>query len=431
MQTEYDLVIIGGGLVGASLACALTESPLSIAVVEQHEFGRVDHASYDDRSVALSYGSRLLFESLGFWDLIEPYTQAINQIHVSEKNRFGSTRLNCDNEDVSALGYVIENRPLGSVLLNRLQAAKNITFICPAGLDSIRYESIDAECDTKSNVITSINYQNTTLELRSRLLVAADGVQSRVRSLLNINVSQKEYGQSAIICNVTPELEHNGIAWERFTKTGPLAFLPLPDFNESKAKKSPPFSSSSKSSPRCSVVWTVLHDQVDEIMSLDDESFLRRLQSRFGYRLGQLKKTGKRSVYPLSLLQAEKIITKNTVLIGNALHTLHPVAGQGFNLGLRDVGVLAELLLSAVHSGQDIAAKELLEQYAETRASDYQRVIRFTDNLVRWFSFSLKPAQIARSAGLVLMDRIPWLKSAIARRAMGLDQQLTIKQQRK
>jgi len=428
VQTEYDLVIIGGGLVGASLACALANTPLSIAVVEQHEFSGDNHTSYDDRSVALSYGSRLLFESLGFWGSIEPYAEPIKQIHVSEKNRFGSTRLNCDTEDVSALGYVIENRALGNVLLTRVQAASNVTLICPAELESIKHESTESESDSKSPVNIVINQQGKKLELRARLLIAADGVQSRVRELLDKKVSQQKYNQSAIICNVTPELPHNGTAWERFTETGPLAFLPLPDFQTQSDSVSS--LSSHSCSPRCSVVWTVLSEQVDEIMALDDDDFLRRLQSRFGYRLGHLLKTGKRSVYPLSLLQAEKTVEANTVLIGNALHTLHPVAGQGFNLGLRDVGVLAELLLSAVHAGQDIASKDLLAQYTETRAGDYQRIIRFTDNLVRWFSFNLKPAQVARSVGLVLMDRIPWLKSAIARRAMGLDQRLMNKQQR-
>ncbi len=434
MQTEYDLVIIGAGLVGASLACALADTPLNIAVVEQSELNAGHHASYDDRSVALSYGSRLLFEAFGVWKSIEPLAEPIKQIQVSEKNRFGSTRLNCEAEAVNALGYVIENRPLGNQLLKRIESASNITMFCPAGLESIDNGSIDEDSTTDSTRYSKvlINYQTKKVELRTRLLVAADGVQSRARELLDIKVFQRSYQQSAIICNVTPELAHNGIAWERFTDTGPLAFLPLPDFSvdtfSAETNKTSSLISTPQHSPRCSVVWTVLSEQVEEIMALDDKSFLKRLQSRFGYPLGQLEKTGKRSVYPLSLLQAEKTVVANTVLIGNALHTLHPVAGQGFNLGLRDVGVLAERLLNAVHTGQDIANQELLAQYTKLRAEDYQRVIRFTDNLVRWFSFNLTLAQITRSIGLVLIDRIPWLKSAIARRAMGLGSSLSSRQ---
>ncbi|VAW75037.1 2-polyprenyl-6-methoxyphenol hydroxylase [hydrothermal vent metagenome] len=431
MQTEYDLVIIGAGLVGASLACALADTPLKIAIVEQFEMSDHNHASYDDRSVALSYGSRLLFETFGFWDSIESLAEPIKQIHVSEKNRFGSTRLNCESESVKALGYVIENRSLGNLLLKRIESAANITMFCPAELQSIDNESIAVDSITGSACYSKIliSYQAKKIELRAKLLIAADGVQSRVRELLDIKVSQHKYHQSAIICNVTPELAHNGVAWERFTDTGPLAFLPLPDFSRDNISKNnfavetpvaSSLTSSLQHSPRCSVVWTVLSEQVKEIMVLDDESFLKRLQSRFGYSLGHLEKTGKRSVYPLSLLQAEKTVLANTVLIGNALHTLHPVAGQGFNLGLRDVGLLAELLLDAVDAGQNIANQELLACYTETREEDYRRVIRFTDNLVRWFSFNLRPAQITRSIGLVLIDRVPWLKSAIARRAMGL-----------
>ena len=420
MQTEYDLVIIGGGLVGASLACALADTPLSIAVVEQHEFSKLDHASYDDRSVALSYSTRLLFDSLGLWQSISPFAEAIQNIHVSEKGSFGSTRLNSSSEDVSALGYVIENRSLGNVLVERMRAANNVTLICPASI-----ESLENSAETSSNIIADINYQGEKIALKARLLIAADGVQSRVRDLLDIGVTHKDYQQAAIICNVTPELAHNGVAWERFTDSGPLAFLPLPDFNETGRASS--MTAVNKNLPRCSVVWTVNSDMLDEIMALDDESFLMRLQSRFGYRLGQLLKTGKRSAYPLALLQANKSVDKNVLLIGNASHTLHPVAGQGFNLGMRDVGVLAELLLNAVHANQDIADSGLLEHYANTRTKDYEQIIRFTDNLVHWFSFNLKPVKIARSIGLVLTDRIPWLKSAIARRAMGFNQRMPIK----
>lgn len=421
MQTEYDLVIIGGGLVGASLACALADTPLSIAVIEQQEFNNLDHASYDDRSVALSYSTRLLFDSLGLWQSISPFAEAIKNIHVSEKGSFGSTRLNSSSEEVSALGYVIENRLLGNVLVERMQAANNVTLVCPASIESIE----NSPAQSTSNVIAEINYQGKTIKLKTRLLIAADGVQSRVRSLLEIEVMHKDYQQAAIICNVTPALPHNGIAWERFTDTGPLAFLPLPDFNESDSANS--MVAATKKLPRCSVVWTVNSDMLDEIMALDDESFLTRLQSRFGHRLGPLLKTGKRSAYPLALLQANKSVDKNVILIGNASHTLHPVAGQGFNLGMRDVGVLAELLLNAVHANQNIADNALLELYAKTREKDYEQIIRFTDNLVHWFSFSLKPIKIARSIGLVLTDRIPWLKSAIARRAMGFNQRMPIK----
>ena len=422
MQTrsdQYDLIIVGGGLVGASLACALADTPLRIAVVELQSFNESDHASYDDRSIALSYGSRLLFESLNLWHSIAPHAEAISQIHITQKNSFGSTRLSADREHVPALGYVIENRLLGKVLQQGISKAVNITLICPAELESVTQTR--GEASSCNQVSVGIKTAQAKKELQGRLLIAADGGRSRVRDLLDIKVSRKSYQQTAIICNLTPQFPHQGVAFERFTETGPLAFLPLPDYR-STLPQADPFIGSQKNLPRCSVVWTVENDQVDEIMALEDEPFLHALQSSFGYRLGKLRHTGKRSAYPLFLIRARQSVVDSCVLIGNAMHTLHPVAGQGFNLGMRDVAALASFLFAAIETGQDIADPALLAEYEKDRARDYQRMIAFTDNLVSWFSLQFKPARCLRSSGLVMTDRIPWLKSMIARRAMGLGQ---------
>lgn len=390
---EHDVLIVGGGLVGATLACALRGYGLRIAVIEANPLNTASQPSFDDRTVALSYGSRQILARLGLWVRLAEQVEAIKTIHISDRGQFGVTRLRHDEEGVEALGYVAENRLLGELLYAELDSAADIDLFCPAEVVALKPQVDQVEVQVK--------HDEQSLTLRGRLLVAADGVSSKVRQMLQIASSRQDYGQSAVITNVRPEYSHHNVAYERFTDTGPLAFLPM---------------RRSAGKARCSVVWTVPATQADALMQLADEDFLAALQQRFGYRLGRLQQLGKRQVYPLALVETTQLVRGRIVVVGNAAHSIHPVAGQGFNLALRDVALLADLLASA----DDVGAPALLETYAGARERDTQHVYRFTDTLVKIFSNKLSPLTQVRAAGLLTVDLLPPLKHALARQSMGL-----------
>lgn len=389
----YDVLIVGGGLVGASLACALRGSGLRIALIEAKTLSTANQPSFDDRTVALSYGSRQILERIGLWPQLAERVEAIKTIHISDRGQFGVTRLRHDEEGVAALGYVAENRVLGEVLYGELQHSDDIELFCPAEVSAL--QTVD------DRVEVQVQQGEQVVNLSGRLLVAADGVSSRVRQLLQIADSRQEYAQCAIITNIRPGIAHNNIAYERFTSTGPLAFLPM---------------TRSAGKQRCSVVWTVPVAKAEALMQLADADFLAALQQQFGYRLGRLQQLGQRQVYPLALVEATQLVRGRIVVVGNAAHTIHPVAGQGFNLALRDIALLAELL----HAASDAGDAALLETYARARQQDTQRVYRFTDTLVKVFSNDFAPLAHVRAAGLFAVDVLPPLKHALARQSMGL-----------
>lgn len=391
--TSCDVLIVGGGLAGASLACALQDSGLSVEIIEAHPVNTDAQPCYDDRTVALSYGSRVILDAMGLWDAIEDKTEAIKTIHISDKGHFGVTRLRHDEEGVDALGYVCENRVLGEILYQKLAENSQLQLHCPA-----RLTGLEQQADYVRVQYAEGEKQN---EVQAKLLVAADGVTSQVRELLQIEVSRQDYHQTAVVTNVTPGQPHNNVAYERFTDGGPIAFLPMQQ-------------------QRCSVVWTVATEKADALMGLDDGMFLEQLQQRFGFRLGQLKKAGKRQSYPLALVETTQLVRGRVVVVGNAAHTLHPVAGQGFNLALRDVALLAELIVENSATGKDVGATSMLQTYQEMREKDALRVYRFTDTLVKVFSNNFSPLSHLRSAGLVAADLLPSVKHQLARQSMGL-----------
>ena len=364
--TDCDVLIIGGGLVGASLACALENSRHSVRIVEAFPLKSDLQPSYDDRTVALSWGSRCILEGMQVWDAMAGQVEAIKTIHISDKGHFGATRLRHEEERVEALGYVAENRVLGEVLYSRLQQSGKAGIHCPARLIDIEQQ--------QDRVVATISENDSERLISARLLVAADGVVSQVRDLLHIGSSVQDYGQSAVIANVTPTQKHNNIAYERFTDEGPIAFLPM-------------------TQNRCSVVWTVPTSRADELMRLDDALFLQQLQQRFGFRLGRLLKTGQRQAYPLKLIESTQVVRKRVVIVGNAAHTIHPVAGQGFNLALRDIAMLTELIVTAEDAGDSALLQAYTEQADERR-----------------------PLVI----GLVAVGLVPPLRHQLARQSMGL-----------
>lgn len=391
--THYDVLIVGGGLVGASLACALADTPLRVGVLEAHPFNSDRQPSYDDRSIAMAHGSQRIFAALQLWPALHGAATPIRHIHISNRGHFGFARLHHHEVGADALGYVVENRALGAVLAARLAQASNITLLCPAFVQDIRPTAESARVDVRTD--------SGSITLEASLVVAADGQDSVVRERLSLPARNVDYDQSAIVANVTPERFHNYVAYERFTDTGPLALLPL-------------------GHDRCAMVWTVRPDQVAQHLTWEDDLFIAQLQARFGSRLGRFVKAGKRVSYPLALAQVEHPIAQRVALIGNAAHALHPVAGQGFNLGLRDAAVLAQLVVAAHRAGSDVGAAALLSEYLAWRVSDHIRVVTFTDTLARVFANPWTPVALARNAALCAVDVVPPLKRALMRVTMGL-----------
>ena len=377
-------------MVGASLAAALfAQTSKRIAVVEAQAFESATQPSFDDRAVALSYGSRKIFEAMQLWSQLESQLQPIHTIHVSDRGQFGACRLHHHEENVEALGYVAENRVLGQVLMARLRQLAHIEWFCPAQLEQLQQDEHGVEVTIRCN--------NSLTKLRTRLLVAADGTMSKARELAGLNLQRSDYGQSAIIANVETEYAHQNVAYERFTDAGPIAFLPL-------------------TQKRCSVVWTVRSHEADAVMQLSDKEFITQLQQRFGYRLGHILRSGKRHVYPLAYVAAEQLTKGRVAIIGNAAHALHPVSGQGYNLALRDVADMAELIAQHDDPGHPL----LLAEYHAKRFKDMQRVYRFTDTLVQLFSNRLTPLAHVRAAGLIVLDMVPPLRHALAKQSMGM-----------
>jgi 2-octaprenyl-6-methoxyphenol hydroxylase len=394
MSINCDVLIVGGGLVGASLACALRGSAHRVELIEAYPLDDASQPCYDDRTVALSWGSRRILEGLDLWPQLDGRIEPIKTIHISDRGHFGATRLRHSEEGVEALGYVAENRVLGEVMYRELQRQHGLVMRCPAKLLGLEQSA--------ERVTAIVEQDGGESTISARLLVAADGVASQVRELLHIGAAVQDYGQSAVVANVTPGMPHENIAYERFTDTGPVAMLPM-------------------TGNRCALVWTVPTAQARELVALDDAAFLEQLQQRFGYRLGVLKKTGRRQLYPLTLTESTQIVRGRAVIVGNAAHTIHPVAGQGFNLALRDIAMLAEL----IHAADDPGAASLLQTYIEAREQDAKRVYRFTDTLVKIFSNDNGPLGHTRAAGLIAVGLVPELRHWLARQSMGLSGRLS------
>lgn len=397
-QLDYDLIIVGGGMVGASLACALGNHPLKIAMVEAFSQEMNTPPSYDDRAIALSYGTSQIFRTLGIWKQLSDKITAIKHIHVSDRGHMGVTRLDHKEENVDALGYVITARDLGQVLYGTLSQYSNLDILKPAQLTELAFS--DDHVDTSITFNQDSSNAKTKI-VSTKLLVAADGGNSSVRKLLNIDAQQYDYQQTAITANISTSKAHNNKAYERFTAQGPLALLPMHD-------------------GRCSLVWTRQSDNVEPIMAMSDEEFLQQLQAEFGNRLGRFTQVGKRGTYPLKLVKVNAQVQKRVALIGNAAHTLHPIAGQGFNLGMRDVATLAQILVEEHKAGRDIGLLRVLQPYQQWRQQDHQRIIGFTDNLVKIFSNRFAPLALARNLGLVATDVFPPLKHLLAEHTMGM-----------
>ena len=387
-----DIAIAGGGMVGLSLAAALAGLPLKVVVIEPVA-GEADHQpSFDARTTALSGGSRRVFEGIGVWPAVASAATPIRRIHVSERGSFGMARLTADEQGVAALGYTVENRRLGAALRERCAALSSLRM-CSA---SVREASAS---ESGALLVTDRGER-----IAARLVVAADGAQSAVRTALGIAASVSEYGQQAVIAHVDTARFHEYTAYERFTPEGPIAVLPIAE-------------------GRSAVIWALAPKAAARALALDDARFISELQLAFGLRLGRFTRVGRRQSYPLALTRSERVTATRAVILGNAAQGLHPVAGQGFNLALRDVAALAELLAEGAAlagAGADPGSAKLLERYAAWRKPDREAVVRFTDSLVRGFGLPFAPARMLRASGLLLFDLLRPVKHEFARRTMGL-----------
>ena len=402
---DHDVVIVGGGMVGASLACALSNTTLRVAVIESTALLGAGHApsrqpSFDARSTALSLSSARFLDGLGLWQAVRGHAQAIQRIHVSDRGHFGSTRMDAREEGLEALGFVVENQWLGNVLHDGLRACANLTLLAPARVDALRRRA--------GRVLVSVKlaHGEEERELDAGLAVIADGARSGLAAALGIVAQQQDYGQQALIANIAHRQPHEGRAFERFTDAGPMAMLPLVDAPDGGA--------------RSALVWVQEPGLAEQARALPEPEFLRRLQQRFGYRLGRLLRAGERHLYPLSLTRATEQARAGIVLLGNAAHALHPVAGQGFNLSLRDVAALAETLGQACARGEAPGALAVLERFVARQRADQERTIGFSDALPRIFGSGLLPLAAARDLGLIGLDLLPAARSLLVRHATGL-----------
>ena len=392
-RREFDVVIIGGGLAGATLALALARVTQRIAVIEAVSMQAPEQPSYDDRGLVLTLSSQRILQNLHLWEALYEQVNPVLHIHVSDQHHFGFTRLHASDLELPALGYVVIARALGKILLEKIRQTKNIEWICPATTRSLEINH--------EHAVINLEQDGVLTEIHAKLLVAADGAGSRVSELLGVEQSFKNYRQTAIVSNVTPERPHQNTAYERFSADGPLALLPM-------------------TQQRCAVVFTVKSEQAAGIMTLTDEEFLQKLNARFGLRLGRFTRCGKRKHYPLVQSIAAEQVRERLVVMGNAAHTIHPNGAQGFNLCLRDIAGLVEILDPVLTTGKDPGQRRLLNRYVDLRLPDQQRVITFTDILANTFYNNLPHKMFIRNVAMSMFDICPPLKKSFIQRMTGL-----------
>lgn len=412
IHPNYDVVIAGGGLVGGSFALILQamlgETALRVLLVDSAPMtgDTTDNTrQFDARSTALSWGSRQIYQQAALWHELAPHVTAIRDIHVSDRGHIGATRLHSTEMAVDALGYVAENTTLNQVIGQGLRACKSLDVSAASAVTEVK--------PVQGGVSLLIEREAAEpCRVQSRLLVIADGGRSSICEQLGINIKRTRYDQQALISNIAFEKPHQGCAFERFTDTGPMAVLPLPDL---------------AGEHRGALVWTLTDADAPVVMALPDKEFVAALQQRFGFRLGQIVRAGQRQSFPLSLNLAAEQIRPGIVLLGNVAHTLHPVAGQGFNLALRDARELAQLVAVTVASGnhEQLGAYSWLQQYEQRQRNDQQQTVLFSDLTTRLFSNSNTMLALTRNVGLLGMEFMPPARHWFARQAMGMSDRRT------
>jgi 2-polyprenylphenol 6-hydroxylase len=399
---NVDIAIIGGGMVGASLALLLAQQKPAwqIALLEAQPFAKSNtecyQPSFDARSTAIAHGSVEILRELGVWEKFAEHATRIQQVHVSDAGHFMGGLIDANSYDLDAVGYVVANAWMGNVLLSQLQSQKNIQCFTSVRVEKLISQQLGTQLIIKSS--------ENIFGLNCKLAIVADGGDSPLRTALGIHSTTKDYGQTALIANVAYSKSHSGIAYERFTAQGPLALLPLGE---------------SADAQESALVLTLANDKADEIIALNDVDFLQHLQQRFGYRLGNFLRLGKRYAYPLKLVTANEQIRSHIALVGNAAHFLHPVAGQGFNLSLRDCVCLVDALIQGEATGKPLGELSTLQDYVNRQQFDQRLTIEFSDKLVRLFSSSSLPLIMLRHLGFIGLDLMPVVKNQFAAQTMG------------
>lgn len=391
---SYDVVIVGGAMSGATLALALnhtTQQKLKIAVVESYEMDHQSHPGFDARSIALSYGTINLLKQWQLWPLIADHGTAIKHIHVSDKGHAGMTEFSAQDYNLMAMGYVVELTQVGRRFNQALLQSDNIDVYCPYQLESLQCTSAQVEVNLKNSL-------GATKSLSGKLVVAADGADSNSCSAVGLEQIVESFEQFGLIANVKTSQPHLGQAFERFTPHGPIALLPMTE-------------------QRSSLVWCLPEHEAKRLSQLSEQQFCLELQAAFGWRLGRIEKCGERQTYPLTLRYRPQIISHRFAAVGNAAQTLHPIAGQGFNLGIRDVASLVE---SITENLQDVGNYSQLNRYQTRRQQDREQTIAMTSGLVRLYSNSLSPLILGRNIGLGIMDNLPQFKHPLFKRALGI-----------
>ena len=387
-----SIIIAGGGMTGATLALAishLSQGSLPVTLVEASAPGERDHPGFDGRAIALAAGTCQQLAAIKIRPSLQDCATPITHVHVSDRGHAGFVSLDAQDYQVSALGQVVELHDVGQRLFAMLKQAPGVTLRCPAAVTTV----------TRSQQQVTVTLDSGE-QLDGQLLVAADGARSKLAASCGIQWQTEDYQQVAVIANVSTQLAHHGRAFERFTQHGPLALLPM-------------------SQGRCSLVWCHPLAQQAQVDSWSDEQFLQQLQQAFGWRLGKFTHVGQRLSYPLALQTASQVSSHRLAVVGNAAQTLHPIAGQGFNLGLRDVMSLAETLAGAHRQRQDPGSFAVLQHYQQRRQPDRQATVGITDGLVRLFANRFSPLVVGRNLGLMAMDNLPLMRNMLAERTLG------------
>ncbi|MFM2304215.1 MAG: hypothetical protein RLZZ135_1625 [Cyanobacteriota bacterium] len=391
-QLDYDIAIVGGGIIGNTLAVALQNSGLRVVSIES-QAASISIAK--GRAYVISMLSGQIFAGLGIWERVLPQVTQFSQIQISDADYAGVVKLSPQDLGTETLGYAASHEVLLTALQEKLDAAANITLMCPAQVVGVEYTDTGAEITVK----TPDRDSSTTI--RASLVIAADGAKSALRTQAGIQTSGWNYWQSCITATIKPEKPHQSIAYERFWYAGPIGVLPLAD-------------------GRCQVVWTAPHQQAEELRDLPVAEFLQELEHCTGGLLGKLELDSQRWLFPVKLMQSQEYVAPRLALVGDAAHCCHPVAGQGMNLGIRDAAALAEILIAAHQAGEDIGSDAVLKRYTRWRKPENWAILAFTDFLDRMFSTRLLPIVIIRRMGLFLLDRIPGCKYLALRLMTGL-----------
>lgn len=387
---EYDLVIVGGGIIGLTLAAALKDSGLSVLLIE----AKVESAAVaKGQAYAVHMLSALIYQGIGIWEEILPQIATYRRVRLSDADYPNVVEFATTDIGTPDLGYVAEHQALLQPLQDFVKQCPNVTYLCPAEVVNTQYQ--------QDVVAIDINIAGEERTIRSKLLVAADGARSRIREAAGIKTHGWKYWQSCIVAFVKPEKPHNETAYERFWSSGPFAILPLPG-------------------NRCRIVWTAPHEEAKALCALDDEQFLKELTRRYGNQMGKLELLGSRFVFQVQLMQSSRYVLPRLALIGDAAHNCHPVGGQGLNLGIRDAAALAQILQEAKATNKDIGDIRILKRYQSWRQRENLTILGFTDLLDRVFSNNFLPIVLVRRFGLLAMQRVPSLKRFALKLMIGM-----------